>query len=113
LNNEYHESILATLSASPFVHETILNVDDRDEVWFIRADVHFIDNSLLHFRELFVKQETPVKKHTPIITNGKMERWSFVTITRRTSHTYLLRRITNTLGKLKSLQQTLPIYNLF
>jgi hypothetical protein len=62
LNNEYHESILALLSASPFVHETILSVDDRDEVWFIRADVHFIDNSLLHFRELFVKQDNPVKK---------------------------------------------------
>lgn len=62
LNNAYHESILAILSASPFVHETVLNVDDRDEVWFIRANIHFIDNSLLHFRELFVKQDSPVKK---------------------------------------------------
>lgn len=62
MNNEYHESILALLSASPFVHETTLSVDDRDEVWFIRTDVHFIDNSLLHFRELFVKQDNPVKK---------------------------------------------------
>ncbi len=62
MNNEYHELILAILSASPFVHETVLNVDDRDEVWFIRTDVHFIDNSVLHFRELFVKQDNPVKK---------------------------------------------------
>ena len=62
LNNDYLQSILALLSASPFVHEPVVNVDDRDEVWFIRADVHFIDNSLLHFRELFVKQEKPFKK---------------------------------------------------
>jgi len=62
LDNAYHESILAILSASPFVHETVLNVDDREEIWFIRADIHFIDNSLLHFRELFVKQDNPVKK---------------------------------------------------
>jgi hypothetical protein len=62
LNKDYLESILALLSASPFVHEPVVNVDDRDEVWFIRADVHFIDNSLLHFRELFVKQEKPFKK---------------------------------------------------
>ena len=37
-------------------------MDDRDEVWFLRADIHFIDNSLLHFRELFVKQGNPIKK---------------------------------------------------
>lgn len=62
MNNDYLQSILALLSASPFVHEPVVSVDDRDEVWFIRADVHFIDNSLLHFRELFVKQEQPFKK---------------------------------------------------
>jgi hypothetical protein len=62
LNNDYLQFILALLSASPFVHEPVVNVDDRDEVWFIRADVHFIDNSLLHFRELFAKQDNPVKK---------------------------------------------------
>lgn len=62
MNNGYLQFILALLSASPFVHEPVVNVDDRDEVWFIRADVHFIDNSLLHFRELFVKQDNPVKK---------------------------------------------------
>ena len=62
MNNDYLQSILALLSASPFVHEPVVNVDDRDEVWFIRADIHFIDNSLLHFRELFVKQDQPIKK---------------------------------------------------
>lgn len=62
MNNAYLEEILTLLSASPFVHEPVVNVDDRDEVWFIRADVHFIDNSLLHFRELFIKQDNPVKK---------------------------------------------------
>lgn len=62
MNNDYLQSILTLLSESPFVHEPVVNADDRDEVWFVRADVHFIDNSLLHFRELFVKQEKPFKK---------------------------------------------------
>jgi len=62
LNNSYLEQILAILSASPFIHEPVIEVDDRDEVWFLRADIHFIDNSLLHFRELFVKQGDPIKK---------------------------------------------------
>ena len=62
MNNSYLEQILAILSASPFIHEPVIEVDDRDEVWFLRADIHFIDNSLLHFRELFVKQGDPIKK---------------------------------------------------
>jgi hypothetical protein len=49
--------ILAALSASPFVHEPKVEIDDRDEVQFIRADVYFIDNSLLHFRELWIWQD--------------------------------------------------------
>jgi len=51
LTDDYLGDILAALSASPFVHEPKFEIDDREEVWFIRADVHFIDNSLLHFRE--------------------------------------------------------------
>ena len=62
MNNSHLEQILAILSASPFVYEPVIEVDDRDEVWFLRADIHFIDNSLLHFRELFVKQGNPIKK---------------------------------------------------
>lgn len=62
MNSAYLEEILALLSASPFAHEPVIEIDDRAEVWFLRADVYFIDNSLLHFRELFVKQDRPVKK---------------------------------------------------
>ena len=52
--DEYLQKIQAALSASPFVAQPMISVDDRGEVCFIRADVYFIDNSLLHFRELFI-----------------------------------------------------------
>ena len=62
LNNSYLEAILAMISASPFIHGPVIEVDDRDEVWFLCADIHFIVKSLLHFRELFVKQGNLIKK---------------------------------------------------
>jgi hypothetical protein len=58
---EYLEHVQSLLAASPFVHEPILSFDDRRNAWFVRGDIYFIDNSRLHFRELFVRQETPVK----------------------------------------------------
>jgi hypothetical protein len=57
LTDDYFGDILAAFSASPFVHEPKFEIDDREEVQFIRADVYFIDNSLLHFRELWIWQE--------------------------------------------------------
>ena len=59
--NEYFERLQALLAASPFVHEPILSFDDRKDAWFIRGDIYFIDNSRLHFRELFVGQGDPAK----------------------------------------------------
>jgi hypothetical protein len=51
-----------TLRDSPFVNDFQTQHEDRGEVWFLRVNVYFIDNSLLHFRELFVGQENPFKK---------------------------------------------------
>ena len=59
--NEYFERLQTLLAASPFVHEPLLSFDDRKDAWFIRGDIYFIDNSPLHFRELFVGQGNPVK----------------------------------------------------
>lgn len=61
-NNEHLDAVSELLSHSPFVSETKIHHEDRGEVWFLRVDVYFIDNSLLHFRELFVGQERPAKK---------------------------------------------------
>ena len=58
---EYFERLQALLTTSPFVHEPILSFDDRKDAWFVRGDIYFIDNSRLHFRELFVGQGNPVK----------------------------------------------------
>lgn len=58
---EYFERLQALIAASPFVHEPILSFDDRKDAWFVRGDIYFIDNSRLHFRELFVSQGNPVK----------------------------------------------------
>jgi len=54
LNKAYLRKIQTVLSASPYVSQPIISVDDRGEVLFIHADKYFIDNSLLHFRELFL-----------------------------------------------------------
>lgn len=58
----YLEAIQTALRASPFVHEPKISVDDRGEIWFLRGDIYFIDNSRLHFRELFFRQDEPLKK---------------------------------------------------
>lgn len=59
---DYLEWVDKVLFGSPFVNEVKTHHEDRGEVWFLRFDVYFIDNSLLHFRELFVGQEQPFKK---------------------------------------------------
>lgn len=59
---EYLEWVDKVLFGSPFVNEVKTHHEDRGEVWFLRVNVYFIDNSLLHFRELFVGQERPFKK---------------------------------------------------
>ena len=62
MNSEYLEWVDKLLSDSPFVYEVKTHYEDREEVWFLRVNVYFIDNSLLHFRELFVGQERSFKK---------------------------------------------------
>jgi len=59
---DYLASVDKTLRGSPFVNDFQTQHEDRGEVWFLRVNVYFIDNSLLHFRELFVEQENPFKK---------------------------------------------------
>ena len=59
---DYLEWVNKLLFGSPFVNEVKKQHEDRDEVWFLRVNVYFIDNSLLHFRELFVGREHPIKK---------------------------------------------------
>ncbi|MBC8496345.1 MAG: hypothetical protein ISS57_01530 [Anaerolineales bacterium] len=60
--NTYIEAIQAALRDSPFVHEPKISVDDRGEVWFLRGDIYFIDNTRLHFRELYIRRDEPYKK---------------------------------------------------
>ena len=59
---DYLASVDKTLRGSPFVNDFQTQHEDRGEAWFLRVNVYFIDNSLLHFRELFVGQENPFKK---------------------------------------------------
>jgi exosome complex RNA-binding protein Rrp42 (RNase PH superfamily) len=59
---DYLASVDKTLRDSPFVNDFQTQHEDRGEVWFLRVNVYFIDNSLLHFRELFVGQKNPLKK---------------------------------------------------
>ena len=59
---DYLASVDKILRGSPFVNDFQIQHEDRGEVWFLRVNVYFIDNSLLHFRELFVGQENPIKK---------------------------------------------------
>jgi len=62
---EYYHSLLAILSESPFVRSTEVALDVRGEyVAFIRGDVYFADDSLLHFREL-TDVESAVKRTHP------------------------------------------------
>jgi hypothetical protein len=100
LNSEYLEWVDKLLFDSPFVNEVKTHCEDRGEVWFLRVNVFFIDNSLLHFRELFVGQESSIKKATPSIISAPMARWCFGTITHRTFRTYPPRRIINISGRM-------------
>ena len=61
--NTYIEAIQATLRDSPFVHDPKISVDDRGEVWFLCADIYFIDNTRLHFRELYIRRDEPYKRN--------------------------------------------------
>lgn len=58
----YQQAIEQALKESPFVHEQHIIRDDRGEVWFLRGDIYFIDNSRLHFRELHVREDEFAKK---------------------------------------------------
>jgi len=58
---EHLEQIQSLLSSSPFVHDQSISFEDRRKAWFLRGDIYFIDNSRLHFRELFVGEGNPVK----------------------------------------------------
>lgn len=58
---EHLEQIQSLLKSSPFVHDQSISVEDRKEAWFFRGDIYFIDNSRLHFRELFVGEKEPFK----------------------------------------------------
>jgi len=62
LSNAYFRKLQVLLKASPFVAEPRIQFDDRGEVLFIRADIYFIDNSLLHFRELFIGKKRRIKQ---------------------------------------------------
>ena len=102
MTDSYFQKIQAALSASPFVAQPVISVDDRGEVWFIRADIYFIDNSLLHFRELFIGQGKLQKKtytYHYTTTSAKMESWFFVTTMLPIFLIYRLLRITNMSGK--------------
>jgi len=61
--NEYVSGLLAILSRMSLASQPKIEFEDREKVWFIRADVRFMDDSLLHFRELWIWQaEQPFKK---------------------------------------------------
>ena len=62
MTDRYLKRVQDALAASRIVLQPIVSVDDRGEVWFIRADLYFIDNSLLHFRELWIGQGRRQKK---------------------------------------------------
>jgi hypothetical protein len=62
LSDAYFRRLQTLLKTSPFVAEPHIQFDDRGEVWFIRADIYFIDASLLHFRELFVGKGRRIKQ---------------------------------------------------
>lgn len=109
---DYLASVDKNLRGSPFVNDFQTEHEDRGEVWFLRVNVYFIDNSLLHFRELFVGQENPFKKtytyHYQRVDGTIVFRYDnaphFPNLP--TAH------ITNTLGKTKLLRRMLLIYNL-
>ena len=62
LSKTYHDKLQSFLKTSPFVHDAKISLDDRDALWFLRGDVYFIDNSRLHFRELYFQEPQFYKK---------------------------------------------------
>jgi hypothetical protein len=53
LVDRYFQSLLNLLSASPVVRSSDITLDTRREfVGFIRRNIYFTDDSMLHFREL-------------------------------------------------------------
>ena len=62
LSKTYHDELQSFLDASPFVYSMEISLDDRRTLWFLRGDVYFIDNSRLHFRELYFQEPQFYKK---------------------------------------------------
>jgi hypothetical protein len=96
--NNYLDAIQTALRESPFVHEPKISADDRGEVWFLRGDVYFIDNSRLHFRELFIQQGEPLKRAMCTITKRPMGHWFSVMTTHHIIPIYPRFRTISTLG---------------
>lgn len=60
--DEYLQSILASIDACPYVHSFDIALDKRGpDLGLIRADLHFADGSLLHFRELVDVEQSPAR----------------------------------------------------
>ena len=62
LSKIYRDELQNLLDASPFVYNAEISLDDRRTLWFLRGDVYFIDNSRLHFRELYIQEPQFYKK---------------------------------------------------
>lgn len=59
---DYFQQIDALLATSPFVREYAIHFDKRStNRGYLRGDIHFHDDSLLHFRE-FVKVDAKVER---------------------------------------------------
>jgi hypothetical protein len=64
LIDEYFQNVLQTLQASPYVKSHNVTFDRRSlTAGFIRGDVYFSDDSLLHFRE-FLNTESGIDRFT-------------------------------------------------
>ena len=62
--DDYFQRILLILQASPYVKSHNVTFDRRSlTAGFIRGDVYFLDDSLLHFRE-FVNTESGIERFT-------------------------------------------------
>jgi hypothetical protein len=63
LIDAYFQSILAEVSASPSVYSSRMVLDKRSSaIGLVRGEVHFLDGSLLHFRE-FVNTDGGVVRY--------------------------------------------------
>jgi hypothetical protein len=64
LIDEYFQTVLQILQASPYVKSHNVTFDRRSlTAGYIRGDVYFADDSLLHFRE-FVNTESDIDRFT-------------------------------------------------